>query len=93
MISSRKGLDGEFGGDGEEDFVMGEGAVVLSSLLVRRKLEWKPWMYGGGEEKCGEDDEEHSEGDYLTRVNGIKEVKHENYGRRIQKWFGKMQKY
>ncbi|GJU82584.1 hypothetical protein Tco_1284949 [Tanacetum coccineum] len=50
MISSRKGLDvpkvddislvdrvfdGAFGGDGEEDFVMGKGVVVLSSSLVR----------------------------------------------------------
>nr|GEV69854.1 Gag-Pol polyprotein [Tanacetum cinerariifolium] len=28
-------FDGAFGGDGEEDFVMGEGAVVSSSLLDR----------------------------------------------------------
>ncbi|GJZ91730.1 hypothetical protein Tco_0663795 [Tanacetum coccineum] len=65
-------FDGAFSGDGEEDFVMGECVVVSSSLLVR--LEWKPWRYGGGEENYGEDDEEHGEGDYLTRMNGIKEV-------------------
>ncbi|GKG32689.1 hypothetical protein Tco_0430199, partial [Tanacetum coccineum] len=59
----------------------------------RKRLEWKPWMYGRGEEKLGEDEEEHGEGDYLTRMNGIEEVKHENYGRRIKKWFSKMQKY
>ncbi|GKD43812.1 hypothetical protein Tco_1268457 [Tanacetum coccineum] len=50
MISSRKGLDvpkvddvslvdgvfdDAFSGDGEEDFVMGEGVVVSSSSLVR----------------------------------------------------------
>ncbi|GKA61741.1 hypothetical protein Tco_0761260 [Tanacetum coccineum] len=28
-------FDGAFGGDGEEDFVMGEGVVVLSSSLDR----------------------------------------------------------
>ncbi|GKF27766.1 hypothetical protein Tco_0094108, partial [Tanacetum coccineum] len=28
-------FDGAFGGDGEEDFVMGEGVVVSSSLLDR----------------------------------------------------------
>ncbi|GKC14199.1 hypothetical protein Tco_1010981 [Tanacetum coccineum] len=42
MISSRKVddvslvdgvFDGAFGGDGEEDFVMGEGVVVSSSSL------------------------------------------------------------
>ncbi|GKD06416.1 hypothetical protein Tco_1181390 [Tanacetum coccineum] len=77
-------FDGAFDGDGEEDFVMGEGVVVSSSSLVR---------YGGGEENYGEDDEEHGEGDYLTRMNGIKEVKHESYGRRIQKWVSKMQKH
>ncbi|GKC83841.1 hypothetical protein Tco_1139558, partial [Tanacetum coccineum] len=58
-------FDGAFGGDGEEDFVMGEGVI--------RRLEWKPWRYGGGEENYGEDDEEHGEGNYLTRMNGIKE--------------------
>ncbi|GJZ85317.1 hypothetical protein Tco_0650656 [Tanacetum coccineum] len=58
-------FDGAFGGDGDEDFVIGEG--------VRKTLEWKPWMYGGGEEKCGKYDEEHGEGDYLTMINGIKE--------------------
>ncbi|GKC94887.1 hypothetical protein Tco_1160329, partial [Tanacetum coccineum] len=51
---------GAFGGDGEDDFVMGEGVI--------RRLEWKPWRYGGGK-----DDEEHGEGDYLTRMNEIKE--------------------
>ncbi|GKB30148.1 hypothetical protein Tco_0869549 [Tanacetum coccineum] len=30
-----KVFDGAFGGDGEEDFVMGEGVVVSSSSLVR----------------------------------------------------------
>ncbi|GJR88187.1 hypothetical protein Tco_0212198 [Tanacetum coccineum] len=78
-------FNGAFSGDREEDFVLEEG--------VRRRLEWKPWRYGGGEEKCGEDNEEHGEGDYLTRMNGIKEVNHESYGRRIQKWFSKMHKY
>ncbi|GKE35844.1 hypothetical protein Tco_1455166 [Tanacetum coccineum] len=63
-------FDGAFGGDREDDFVMGEGVI--------RRLEWKLWRYGGGE-----DDEEHGEGDYLSRMNGIKEVKHESYGRRI----------
>nr|GEZ77820.1 hypothetical protein [Tanacetum cinerariifolium]GEZ91340.1 hypothetical protein [Tanacetum cinerariifolium] len=28
-------FDGAFGGDGDDDFVMGEGVVVLSSLLVK----------------------------------------------------------
>ncbi|GJW74045.1 hypothetical protein Tco_0133415 [Tanacetum coccineum] len=28
-------FEGEFGGDGEEDLVMGEGVIVLSSSLVR----------------------------------------------------------
>ncbi|GJS04678.1 hypothetical protein Tco_0321186 [Tanacetum coccineum] len=78
-------FDSAFGVDGEEDHVMGEG--------VMRRLEWKPRRYGRGEEKCGEDDEEHGEGDYFTRMNVIKEVKHESYERRIQKWFSKMQKH
>ncbi|GKA35687.1 hypothetical protein Tco_0722178 [Tanacetum coccineum] len=31
-------------------------------------------MYGGGEEKCGKDDEEHGEGDYLNiDLNGLRE--------------------
>ncbi|GJR26114.1 hypothetical protein Tco_1102346 [Tanacetum coccineum] len=70
-------FDGASSGDGEEDFVIGEG--------VMKRLEWNPWKYRGGEEKCGEDDEEHGEGSYFTRMNGIKEVKHESYRRRIQK--------
>ncbi|GJX05489.1 hypothetical protein Tco_0191405 [Tanacetum coccineum] len=51
MILSRKGLDGyeegvsleervfdgAFGGDGDEDFVMGEGVVVSSSLVKSTK--------------------------------------------------------
>ncbi|GJY43826.1 hypothetical protein Tco_0432039 [Tanacetum coccineum] len=36
------------------------------------------WEKGRGEEKCGEGGEEHGEGDYLTRMDMINEVKHES---------------
>ncbi|GJW36206.1 hypothetical protein Tco_0059126 [Tanacetum coccineum] len=50
-------FDGAFGGDGEEDFVIGEG--------VRRKLEWNPWKWKkNGEDDC-EDDEESENDTYL----------------------------
>ncbi|GKC37468.1 hypothetical protein Tco_1049852, partial [Tanacetum coccineum] len=35
------------------------------------------WEKGRGEEKCSEGGEEHGEGDYLTRMDMINEVKHE----------------
>ncbi|GKB04234.1 hypothetical protein Tco_0832377 [Tanacetum coccineum] len=41
---------GAFGGDGEEDFVVGEG--------VRRKLGWNPWKWKKSKEDECEDDED-----------------------------------
>nr|GEZ34779.1 hypothetical protein [Tanacetum cinerariifolium] len=70
-------FDGAFGGDGDDDFVMGEGVVVPSSSFVK---SIKSCL-----EKCGKDDEEHGEGNYLTRINMIKEDERRMVDRRRMK--------
>ncbi|GKE27793.1 hypothetical protein Tco_1443177 [Tanacetum coccineum] len=65
-----RAFDGTFSGDGDEDFVIRE--------CVRRRLGWKPWKWKKNEEDDGEDEEENSGCDYLTRMSVINEVKHEN---------------
>ncbi|GKB44572.1 hypothetical protein Tco_0889514 [Tanacetum coccineum] len=71
-------FDGAFVRDGKEDFVMEEGVVVSSFLLVRSTKSCLGGMMGNSKEKRGEDEEEHGEGDYLTRMDMINEVKHES---------------
>nr|GEY53414.1 hypothetical protein [Tanacetum cinerariifolium] len=51
-------FDGEFGGDREEDFVMGECVVVPSSLLDRSSKSCRGGMMKRSEEDDCEDDED-----------------------------------
>ncbi|GKD30215.1 hypothetical protein Tco_1240993 [Tanacetum coccineum] len=86
MILSRKGLDddvslvdgvfnGVFGGDEEEDFVIGEGVVMSSSSLERStksclgRIMWKR----NKEDDC-EDDEDGEGDDYLFWSNKVSKI-------------------
>ncbi|GJW33749.1 hypothetical protein Tco_0053781 [Tanacetum coccineum] len=60
-------FDGAFGGDGEEDFVMGEGVVVSSSSLDRstKSCLGEIMKLKRSEEDDYEDDEDGKGDDYL----------------------------
>ncbi|GKC86638.1 hypothetical protein Tco_1147287, partial [Tanacetum coccineum] len=58
-------FDGAFGGDGEEDFVMGEGVVVSSSSLDRSTKSCLGGIMKRSEEDDCEDDEDDEGADCL----------------------------
>ncbi|GKE73670.1 hypothetical protein Tco_1535711, partial [Tanacetum coccineum] len=68
-------FDGAFGGDEEEDFVMGEGVVVSSSSLDMFTKSCLGGVMEIEEDNC-EDDEDGEDEDYLFWRQWIKEVKH-----------------
>ncbi|GKE31391.1 hypothetical protein Tco_1450713, partial [Tanacetum coccineum] len=58
-------FNGAFGGDGEEDFIMGEGVVVSSSSLDRSIKGCLGGIMKRSEEDDCEDDENGGSDDYL----------------------------
>ncbi|GJW89607.1 hypothetical protein Tco_0167160 [Tanacetum coccineum] len=67
-------FDGAFGGDGDEDFSIGEGFDLLSGLDDEACVE--AMEVEEEEEKCGEDDEENEEDDYLIKMRWMNLEKH-----------------
>ncbi|GKD35662.1 hypothetical protein Tco_1251171, partial [Tanacetum coccineum] len=66
-------FDGAFGGDKDDDFVIGE----LVDWMMR--LGWKPWKKRKNEENYGEDDEENEGDDYLIKMRWINVVRRSNF--------------
>ncbi|GKA08916.1 hypothetical protein Tco_0688247 [Tanacetum coccineum] len=77
-------FDGAFGGDGDEDFFIGEG------------LDEEAWVEAiekeGIEEEDNEDDEENEGDDYLIKMRWINVVRHVYIDFGFQKVFSKLQK-
>ncbi|GJY83927.1 hypothetical protein Tco_0497303 [Tanacetum coccineum] len=78
-------FDGALGGDGNEDFAIGEGGLDDEAWVEAIEEQEE-------EEKEDKDDEENGEDDYLIMMRWINVVRHGNREFGFQSMFSKMQK-